>query len=152
MRYSTRNKTHRNKKKLKGAGISLTESLTVKRINMVEKSTLLTMCGHKTVRLCFSMKIQTKLKLSIVIFFWAMSQTNYGEKKCAVSIVILLRSFLLVFGVFYILTHYFYQILGKASLIVKIHHENILFLSTITKQYFFFGNFYHHSLKNFLQA
>ena len=75
------------------------------------------------VGLCFSIKIQTKLKLIIVIYFaW---------------IVILLRSFLLVLGFFYILAYYFYQILGNALLVVKIHQKNTLFLSTITKQYFF---------------
>ena len=60
-------------------------------------------------------------------------------------IVILLRSFLLVLGFFYILTYYFYQILGNALLVVKIHQKNTLFLSTITKQYFF-NNFYHCSI------
>ena len=73
-----------------------------------------------------------------------MSQTNYGEKKF--FILILLRSFLLVLDIFYILTYYFYQILGNATLIVKIHHKNTLFLSTITKQYFFSYNFYHYSI------
>ena len=51
-----------------------------------------------------------------------MSQTNYIEKKYVVSIVILLRSFLLVLEVF---------------LHLDIHHENIVLLSTITKQYFY---------------
>ena len=83
------------------------------------------------VRLCFSIKIQTKLKLVRVNIFSAISQTNYKEKKCAVSIVILLRRSLLVLGFFYILAYYFYQILGNAPLIVKIHHKNILFLSLL---------------------
>ena len=38
VRYNTRNKIYRNKKKLKGTEISVTESLTVKRINMLEKA------------------------------------------------------------------------------------------------------------------
>ena len=69
-----------------------------------------------------------------------MSQTNYGEKKCVGSILILLRCFLLVFYFvfFYILTYYFYQILGNAPY--------ILFLSAITKHYFCFCNFYHFSM------
>ena len=46
------------------------------------------MCDQKMVRLCFSIKIQTKLKLVIVNFFLVIRQTNYGEKKCVVSIVI----------------------------------------------------------------
>ena len=108
------------------------------------------MCGHKTVRLCFSIKIQTKLKLIIVnFFFFGDEPDQLWKKKCVVSIVILLRSFLLVLGFFYILTYYFYQILGNAPLIVKIHHKNTLFLSTITKQYFFFCNLYHYSITEF---
>ena len=59
VRYSTRNRIYINKKKLKGTGNSVTESLTVKRINMLEKAK----------------------KLVIVNFFSAMSQTNYGGKK-----------------------------------------------------------------------
>ena len=38
MRYNTRNRIYRNKKKLKGTGISVAESLTAKRIKMLEKS------------------------------------------------------------------------------------------------------------------
>ena len=38
MRYNTRNRIYRNKKKLKGTGISVTESLTAKRINMLGKA------------------------------------------------------------------------------------------------------------------
>ena len=38
MRYNTRNRIYRNKKKLKETGISVTESLTAKRINMLEKA------------------------------------------------------------------------------------------------------------------
>ena len=38
VRYSTRNGIYRNKKKLKGTGISVTESLTARRINMLEKA------------------------------------------------------------------------------------------------------------------
>ena len=34
VRYNTRNRIYRNKKKLKGTGISVTESLTARRINM----------------------------------------------------------------------------------------------------------------------
>ena len=78
-----------------------------------------------------------------------MSQTNYGRKKCVVSIAILLRIILLILDLFYILTYYFYQIFGNAALIVKIRHKNILFLSAITKQYFFFCNFYHYSITDF---
>ena len=37
-RYNTRNRICRNKKKLKGTGISVTESFTTKRINMVGKA------------------------------------------------------------------------------------------------------------------
>ena len=38
VRYNTCNRIYRNKKNLKGTGISLTESLTAKRINMLEKA------------------------------------------------------------------------------------------------------------------
>ena len=38
MRYNTCNRIHRNKKKLKGTGISVTESLTARRMNMLEKA------------------------------------------------------------------------------------------------------------------
>ena len=38
VRYTSRNRIYRNKKKLKGTGISLTESLTAKRINVLEKA------------------------------------------------------------------------------------------------------------------
>ena len=37
VRYNTRNRIYRNKEKLKGTGISVIESLTAKRINMLEK-------------------------------------------------------------------------------------------------------------------
>ena len=57
-----------------------------------------------------------------------MTQTNYGEKKNIVSIVILLRGFFIGFVFFYIFFTSFYQILGNAPLIVKIHHKNIFLL------------------------
>ena len=38
MRYIIRNRIYKNKKKLKGTGISVTESLTAKEINMLEKA------------------------------------------------------------------------------------------------------------------
>ena len=38
MRYKTRNRIYRNKRKLKGTGTGVTESLTAKRINMLEKA------------------------------------------------------------------------------------------------------------------
>ena len=38
VRYNTRNKIYRNKKVLKGKGISVTESLTAKRIKMLQKA------------------------------------------------------------------------------------------------------------------
>ena len=38
MRYNTRNRIYRNKKKLKGTGTSVMENLTAKRINMLEKA------------------------------------------------------------------------------------------------------------------
>ena len=60
------------------------------------------MCGHKMVRLCFSIKIQTKLKFIIVNFcFFCDEPDQLWRKKCVVSIVILLRSFLLVFFFFF---------------------------------------------------
>ena len=37
-RYNTRNSIHRNKKLLKGKGISVAESLTAKRFKMLEKA------------------------------------------------------------------------------------------------------------------
>ena len=37
VRYNTRNRIYRNKKKLKETGISLTESSTPKRVNGLEK-------------------------------------------------------------------------------------------------------------------
>ena len=53
------------------------------------------MCGHKMVRLCFSIKIQTKLKF-IIVNFWGF----FGDEPDQLSVgstVLLLRSFLLVF-------------------------------------------------------
>ena len=38
VRYNTRNRTYRKQKKLKGTGISVTESLAVKRMSMLEKA------------------------------------------------------------------------------------------------------------------
>ena len=38
VRYNTHNRIYKNKKKLKGTGISVTESLTAKRINKLEKA------------------------------------------------------------------------------------------------------------------
>ena len=38
VRYNTLNRIYRNKKKLKGTGLSVTESLTVKRIKLLEKA------------------------------------------------------------------------------------------------------------------
>ena len=55
----------------------MTESLAEKRIKMLEKAR-----EEHTLNYVWSHD-----------FFLAMSQTNYGEKKCVVSIVILLRSF-----------------------------------------------------------
>ena len=88
----------------------------------------------------------TWLKLIIVNFFFGNEPDHLLRKKSFVSIVILLRSFLLVLGIFYILTYYFYQILVNAPLIVKIHYKNTLLLSTITNQYFFSYNFYYYSI------
>ena len=106
------------------------------------------MCGHKTVILCFSIKIQTKMKY-IIANFWPEPGQLWRKIIFVGSIVILLRRFLLVLGLFYILTYYFYQILGNTPLIIKIHHKNILFLSTITKQYFFFSNFYYYPITEY---
>ena len=96
------------------------------------------------VRLNFLIKIQTKLKLGIVNFFIG----DEPDQLCRKNVLFLLQFYLEVFywfwGFFYVLTYYFYQILGNAPLIVKIHHKNTLFLSTITKQYFFFYNFYYY--------
>ena len=86
-RYNTRNRIYRNKKKLKGTGISVTESLTTKRINMLgkqEKSTLFTMCGHKMVRLRFSIKIQTKLKFN---FFFGDQPDQLWRKKNVLALL-----------------------------------------------------------------
>ena len=152
-RYNTRNRIYRNKKKLKGTGISVTESLTTKRINVVEKAReehSFSNVWSQDGKIMFFDKSTNKVKIYYSYFFLAMSQTNYGEKKSVGSIVILLRSFLVALLLFfYILTYYFYQILGNAPLIVKIHHKNILFLSNIKKQYFFFRNFYHYSITEF---
>ena len=53
--------------------------------------------GHKMVRLCFSIKMKTKLKLIIFnSFFFGNEQDQLWRKKCVVSTVILLRIFLLV--------------------------------------------------------
>ena len=38
VRYKTRNRIYRNKRKLKGTGIGVMESLTAKRINMLEQA------------------------------------------------------------------------------------------------------------------
>ena len=57
------------------------------------------------VRLCFSIKIQTKLKLIIANIFFGNEPDHLWRKESFVSIVILLRSFLLVLGNFYILTY-----------------------------------------------
>ena len=73
VRYSTRDRIYRKKKKLKGTGISVTKSLTAKRMNMLEKAgekyTFNNAFDHKMVRLCFLIKIQTKLILIMVNFF-----------------------------------------------------------------------------------
>ena len=101
------------------------------------------MCGHKTVGLCFSIKTN-KVKTRLVNFFFFGDKpimTNYGEKKMCCFYCNFAKRFFIGFGFFYILTYYFYQILGNAPLIVKIHRKNTLFLSTITKQYFFFTEF-----------
>ena len=95
------------------------------------------------IRSCFLIKIQTKLKLIIFNFFRQLARL-FTEKKNVFSTAILLRSFLLVSGIFYIFTYYLYQILGNATLIVKIHPKNTL--SIITKQYFLSSNFQHYSL------
>ena len=85
-----------------------------------------------------------KLKLFIVNFFFGDEPDQLSIKKSVVSIVILRRSFLLVLGFYYILTYYFYQILGNTSLIVKFFTK--IFFSTLTKQCFFFCNIYHYSI------
>ena len=95
------------------------------------------------IRSCFLIKIQTKLKLIIFNFFRQLARL-FTEKKNVFSTAILLRSFLLVSGIFYIFTYYLYQILGNATLIVKIHPKNTL--SIITKQYFLSSNLHHYSL------
>ena len=95
------------------------------------------------VRLCFLIKIQTKLKLGIVNFFIGDEPDQLWRK----NVLFLLQVFYWFWGFFYVLTYYFSQILGNAPLIiVKINHKNTLLLSTITKQYFFFYNFYHYSI------
>ena len=79
----------------------MTESLTAKSINMLEKAReehTFTTHGHKMVRLCFSIKMQTKLKLIIFnsFFFFGNEPDQLWREKCVVSTVILLRIFLLV--------------------------------------------------------
>ena len=151
VRFNISNRIYRNKKKLEGTGISVTESLTAKRIIMLEKAreehTFNNVWSQHGKIMLFDKN--TKLKLIIVNFFSAMSQASYGEKKYAVFIITLLRIFLLVLALYYILTYYVHQILGNAPLIVKIHDKNILFLSTIINQYFFFCNFHHYSIAEF---
>ena len=136
----------------------MTESLIAKRINMLEKGreehTFNNVWSREGRNMFFDKDTNkvTKLKLitiNFLFFFLEMSQINYQKKKCVASIVVFPRSFLLVLGFFYILTYCFYQILGNVPLIVKLHHKNTLFLSTITKQYFFFCNLYHYSITEF---
>ena len=60
--YNTRNRIYRNKKKLKGTGISVRESLTAKRNSMLEKAReeyAFNNGWSQEVRLCFSIKIQS---------------------------------------------------------------------------------------------
>ena len=62
VRYNTGNRIYRNKKKLKGTGISVRESLATKRNSMLEKAR--EECAFNNgwsqeVRLCFSIKIQS---------------------------------------------------------------------------------------------
>ena len=38
MRYNSHNRIYRNEKRMKGTGISVMESLTAKRINLLEKA------------------------------------------------------------------------------------------------------------------
>ena len=88
VRYSTRNRIYINKKKLKGTGNSVTESLTVKRINMLEKAK----------------------KLIIVNFFFGNEPDQLWSKK---NLLFRLQFYLEVFSwfcfvFFYILTYYFY--------------------------------------------
>ena len=68
---------------------------------MQEKTKLLTKCGQcmdgKTM---FFDKNTNKIQIYYSYFFSTMSQTNYAEKKCVVSIRILLRVFLLVWVFF----------------------------------------------------
>ena len=69
MRYNTRNRTYSNKKKLKGTGISVTESLTTKKINMLEKGREEHTFNNKLSqdgKIMFFDKNTTKLKLVIV--------------------------------------------------------------------------------------
>ena len=93
------------------------------------------------VRLCLSIKTQAKLKLVIVNFFSVMDQTNY-EKKC-ISMVIF---YWFWGGVFYIMTFYFYQILGNAPLIVYL--DQIRFHTEKMRLFFSFKYFIRIYLKN----
>ena len=71
VRYNTCNRIYRNKKKFKGTGISVTESLTAERINMLEKAReeyTFNNVWSQDGKIMFSIKIQTKLKLIIVNF------------------------------------------------------------------------------------
>ena len=146
MRYNTCNRTYRNKKKLKGTGISVTESLTARRMNMLEKAReeyTFNNVWLQDDKIIFFDKNTNKVKTYFFFFFRQLARL-FTEKKSVFSTAILLRSFLLVSGIFYIFTYYLYQILGNATLIVKIHPKNTL--SIITKQYFLSSNFQHYSL------
>ena len=70
-RYNTRNRIYRNKKKLKGTRISVTESLTAMRINMLEKAReehTFNNVWSQDGKIMFFDKNQTKLKFIIVNF------------------------------------------------------------------------------------
>ena len=102
VRYNTRNRIYRNKEKLKGTGISVIESLTAKRINMLEKAReehTFNNVWSQDGKIKFFNK-NTKLKLGIVNFFIG----DEPDQLCRKNVLFLLQFYLEVFigfGVFF---------------------------------------------------
>ena len=103
MRYKTRNRTYSDKKKLKGTEISVMESLTAEKINMLEKGREEHTFNNKRSqdgKIMFFNKNTTKLKLVIVNKFFGDEPDQLWTRICVLSTVVLLRSLLLVLDFF----------------------------------------------------
>ena len=83
VRYNTCNRIYRNKKKLKGTEISVTECLTIKRISMLEKARkehTFNSVWSQDGRIIFFDK-NTKLIFIIVNFFFGDEPEQLWRKK-----------------------------------------------------------------------